>query len=77
MPNYLCHLLKVYRPARDLRSNSDILLEVPFIRTDSGARSFTALAPKLWNKIPRDIRASPTLSIFCTRLKNYLLNCQC
>ena len=34
--------------------------------------SFTFEAPTVWNSLPEDIRASPTIASFRTKLKTYL-----
>ena len=40
--------------------------------TTYGQRLFTYAAPRLWNSMPFSVRSSPTVSIFCRRLKTYL-----
>ena len=37
-----------------------------------GARSFSYFAPYLWNSLPNELRSSPTLETFKSRLKTYL-----
>ena len=37
-----------------------------------GERSFQHAAPKEWNNLPLDIRESPSLAIFKSRLKTFL-----
>ena len=53
-PVYIKEFLQVYRPRRDLRSQSSpLILEVPRSRTVSyGDRSFAIIAPKLWIALP-------------------------
>ena len=33
---------------------------------------FPVVAPKLWNNLPLDIKLSPTVNVFKSRLKTYL-----
>jgi len=37
-----------------------------------GDRDFGAVAPRVWNDLPADIVAAPSLAIFKRRLKTYL-----
>jgi len=74
-PVYLKDLLITYKPSYSLRSvNSDnLLLEEPRSRTvNYGDRAFSISAPRLWNKLPRDIRHSPSVTTFKPRLKAHL-----
>lgn len=73
-PKYLADLLHAYIPRRTLRSSADHLrLEEPRFRTDSyGGRAFSVCAPGLWNRIPLEVRESPSLDVFKSRLKTYL-----
>ncbi|XP_060595673.1 uncharacterized protein LOC132749793, partial [Ruditapes philippinarum] len=61
-PIYLKHLLALYQPTRNLRSkNSSKQLVVAKSRTVRyGERSFSSMAPKLWNALPDSIRDSKT-----------------
>jgi hypothetical protein len=72
-PAYLCELLVPYVPARSLRSSSVILLVVPKTRTTTyGDRSFSAVAPKLWNGLPDVIRTADSVQSFKRLLKTHL-----
>lgn len=73
-PAYLSELIKPYRPALQSRSaTSPNLLCIPRIRLETyGARSFSHAAPTLWNKLPEDIRAINSMSLFRSRLKTHL-----
>ena len=52
-PAYLNELLLNYTPHRLLRSCSLNLLSIPKTKTVTyGDRSFTVMAPKLWNDLP-------------------------
>ena len=76
-PRYINELLhfKCQTHGHNLRSTQDTsLLQVPQIRTKVtlGDRSFFCAAPKLWNKLPVDIRKSKTLDSFKSKVKTYL-----
>ncbi|KAI5626040.1 hypothetical protein C0J50_14406, partial [Silurus asotus] len=68
-------LLKRYNPSRSLRSQNSGLLVVPRIaKSTKGGRTFSHLAPKLWNSLPDSVRGSDTLSQFKCRLKTYVFS---
>ncbi len=73
-PEYLKDLLIDYKPVRSLRSSSDtrLLVEPATKLATGGDRSFYKAAPKLWNRLPKDIRMSDSLSQFKSKLKKYL-----
>ncbi len=72
-PAYLTNLLSRYNPTRSLRSQNSGLLVVPRIaKSTKGGRTFSYLAPKLWNSLPDNVRGSDTLSLFKSRLKTHL-----
>jgi hypothetical protein len=72
-PIYLKHLLALYQPTRNLRSkNSSKQLVVAKSRTVRyGERSFSSVAPKLWNALPDSIRDSKTVDVFKKSLKTH------
>ncbi len=71
-PQYLMDQLENYTPGRALRSADKQLLSIPKIRTQKfGARSFKFAAPTLYNALPLEIRQSPTLDTFKSRLKTF------
>ncbi len=72
---YLTNLLSHYNPTRSLRSQNSGLLVVPRIaKSTKGGRTFSYLAPKLWNSLPDNVRGSDTLSLFKSRLKTHLFS---
>ncbi len=72
-PDYVCDLIKPYTASRSLRSSDQLLLSVPRSRCKTkGDRAFSVVAPKLWNSLPLNIRASPSLDAFKSSLKTYL-----
>ncbi|ROJ36101.1 RING finger protein 166 [Anabarilius grahami] len=74
-PQYLSELLMHYSPSRLLRSQNSGQLIIPRIsKSTAGGRSFSYLAPKLWNNLPSIVRDADTLCQFKSRLKTYLFN---
>ncbi len=77
-PVYLTSLLSRYNPTRSLRSQNSGLLVVPRIaKSTKGGRTFSYLAPKLWNSLPDNVRGSDTLFLFKSRLKTHLFSQAC
>ncbi len=74
-PQYLHELLSHYSPPRPLRSQNSGRLIIPRIsKSTAGGRSFSYLAPKLWNNLPNTVREADTLCQFKSRLKTHLFN---
>ncbi|XP_067305621.1 uncharacterized protein, partial [Pseudorasbora parva] len=72
-PRYLSELLTHYTPSRRLRSQNSGQLIIPRIsKSTAGGRSFSYLAPKLWNSLPSIVREADTLCQFKSRLKTHL-----
>ena len=75
LPAYLSSVLHTYQPSRSLRSSSEKLLKVPKRTLKSaGERSFSFLAPSVWNSLPATIRNQSSLAQFKSVLKTYLFN---
>ena len=75
LPPYLSVSLTTYQPSRTLRSLNEKLLKTPrFNLKTVGERSFSYLAPKIWNSLPSELRDAPTLSQFKTSLKTFFFN---
>ncbi len=52
-----------------------VLLVVPRVaKSTKEGRTFSYLAPKLWNSLPDNVRGSATLSLFKSRLKTHLFS---
>ena len=68
-PGYLCDLIHLFLSARNTRRNDQLFLDVPF--TVSAPRSFSTIAPRLWNDLPVFIRSSTSLDTFKSRLKTH------
>ena len=74
-PSYLRDLLHYPLPLGSLRSSINELLQVPMSRLKTyGDRSFSVVAPKLWNTLPLNLRKSPSIDVFKKSLKTYLFN---
>ncbi len=72
---YLANLLLSCNPNRSIRSQNSGLLVVPRIaKSTKGGRTFSYLAPKLWNSLPDNVRGLDTLSLFKSRLKTHLFS---
>lgn len=71
-PSYLSELITYHFPARNLRSDCDILLHVPKCKSSSGSRSFVIAAPTLWNSLPYEIRTCTSIDVFKSKLKTFL-----
>ena len=72
-PGYLRDLLDLYEPTRTLRSIGLSLLKIPKSRTKTyGDRSFKVSGPRLWNKLPHDLRRATELEGFKASLKSHL-----
>ena len=74
-PMYLSELVnRSTRTRYNLRSANSLLLVPASAKSKItlGDRSFKAAAPKLWNKLPSDLRNLSNLSAFKSQLKTYL-----
>ena len=72
-PRYLKYILKFYHQSRTLRSSKDHLrLEEPnFNMKTYGQRAFSVAAPRLWNKLPFEIRGCFDVNLFKSKLKTF------
>ena len=72
-PVYLQEIMQSYKPKRNLRSNSQTLLNQMRVRTRLfGDRAFAKAAPELWNSLPQSLRDITSLDQFKSRLKTFL-----
>jgi hypothetical protein len=71
-PKYLSDFLVQYKPMRSLRSDRENYLVVPRVCSVAGRRSFSYVAPTLWNSLPSSVRHASSLSSFRSQLKTYL-----
>ncbi len=71
-------LLLAYKALNDLAPAylTSLLSRYPRIaaKFTKGGRTFSYLAPKLWNSLPDNVRGSDTLSLFKSRLKTHLFS---
>ena len=74
-PKYLIELINVRLPIKDrtLRKDLDnlLLVEKTPEKQNYKNRGFSCIAPLFWNKLPLNIRQSPSASAFKTNLKTY------
>ena len=66
-PMYLRDLLTTH-PSRNLRSSSQHLLSVGYMRTVLSSRCFKHSAALNWNDLPYDIRACDSVNVFKRKL---------
>jgi hypothetical protein len=73
VPCYITELIKTYKPARTLRSQSSLTLAVPtgIPSTTYGERSFCRAAPLLWNALTEKIRIAESVREFKSLLKTH------
>ena len=74
-PQYLLDLIKIKESLRyQLRSYRGILRMDNTYRTEKtlGDRAFENAAPKVWNRLPLEIRQCQSLNIFKVLLKTHL-----
>ena len=57
-----------------IRDDDRCLLAYKFFRSSEARKSFSYIAPKLWNNLPDTIRFSPTLPNFKKQTKYLLFN---
>ncbi|KAF7246446.1 AT-rich interactive domain-containing protein 2 [Varanus komodoensis] len=73
-PGYLNERLCLYMPDRPLRSAGESLLQEPSMkeirRVSTRRRAFSAVAPNLWNSLPKEVRLAPPLLVFRRQLEH-------
>ena len=73
VPSYICDLVKMYAPKKELRSQHQHRLDPPKTRLKTyGDRSFQSAAAKEWNLLPLYIKLAPSLATFKSNLKTHL-----
>ena len=58
----------------DIRSVTETSVDHPPTVKKYGDRAFSFYAPSLWNKLPQEVRESPSVDSFRKRLKTYYFN---
>ena len=72
-PKYLRNLLTFKSSLYNLRSSGSILLSMPAVRSKTlGDRAFMVAAPRLWNSLPKELRAITNVNSFKAHIKTYL-----
>ena len=72
-PSYVTEMLVAYCPNQPLQSVGKGLLAIPKSRlATKGDRSFSVLAPKLWNALPEQIMLADSVASFKSLLKTHL-----
>ena len=75
-PEYLIETIPRYIPLRQLRSASQLRIELPAVdetnKSRSGGKSFRNAAPKLWNSLPEGLKLSKNIQRFRKGLKTHL-----
>ena len=69
-PTYISEMIRSPPTTRSLRSADKHLLDVPWTNlVTKGDRAFEAIAPKLWNDLPLDLKMAPSEASFKRHLK--------
>ena len=71
-PDYLAELLHTYHSNYNLRSSCRTTLEVPRTNKNAADRSFSYIALKLWNSIPKELANHTSTPLFKKHLKTHL-----
>ena len=73
-PSYLSDLLHFEKHQQTLRSETctKLLHPGPRSKRNYGHSSFVVAAPRLWNKLPLEIREAKSVTIFRKKLKTHL-----
>jgi len=71
-PAYLFNKLVHFEHVYDTRGND--LFVLPARKTVLFSKSFSCLAPELWNSLPEGLRMSKSIGIFKNKLESYLNN---
>ena len=72
-PKYLRDSLTFKSSLYNLRSSDSILLSMRVARSKTlGDRTFMVAAPRLWNSLPKELRAITNVNSFKAHIKTYL-----
>ena len=73
-PKYLCDLPTFKLSLYKLRSSGSILLSMPAVRskTTLGDTAFMVAAPRLWNSLPKELRAITIVNSFKAHIRTYI-----
>ena len=74
-PKYLCDLIVPKIMSDRLRSSNDLFyLDYTISQSKYGENAYSYIAPYHWNKLPLDLRMSPSLEVFKSSLKTHLFS---
>jgi hypothetical protein len=73
MPQFISEFFIAKISERNLRSNDELLLQLPLVKTEMGKRAFAVAAARLWNSIPADVKCSSSTAVFRVKIKKILL----
>ena len=74
VPSYITELLSPFTSNRNLRSSDKSLLAVLRTKFSLADRSFSVVAPKLWNSLLTFLHQATSLHHFETGLKTFFFN---
>jgi len=72
-PTYLHNTLLTYWPGCNLHSSEQQLLQMSYVNTEFGQRSFSYCSLKIWNEIHVTVKAFATVATFKFWLKSQFL----
>ena len=70
--SYVANTLSPHSHVRSLRSESSDFLNIPIPRNKFEPKSFKCSAPRTWNGLPPQLRASNSFSLFKANLKTHV-----
>ena len=76
-PRYIRDMLKDFQPDTTLmlrHSDHQNRLDEPQCNTELGFRAFQISAPRLFNKLPNEIKSSASIQVFKKKLKTFLFH---
>lgn len=74
-PVYISELINTYCFSKSLRSNNQLLLDIPWTRSKCKVdQAFAVVAPRLWNGLPLSLRPSTSMYMFKLHLKTDLFS---
>jgi len=73
-PVYIASLLNEYKPARTQRTSDEVLFTIPLRKLSLSNRALGINAPRVWNNLIHDCRASSSIACFKRNLKTELFN---
>ena len=62
----LRHMFDKIQCARPTRTQNELLVQVPFVKTEVSRKAYSYRGPSLWNTVPADIKLCETVNSFKT-----------